>query len=257
MNAGGVLGSTDFTDGTDSCRVVDPQISQMARIRAGLWVHRFHRWHGFVQGCGSTDSLSGGPDAGVRQVAGFRKHRSIESIMKRTSLGMAWMALAFFACAELLLAMPVAWWLYVLLIPMFAFGLHENGEVPGQRGSWKHFGVAMVLVAALHFVPWTSRKPFLRDLHRVQAGMTESEVRLIMGRYAEGTGWPAMPEGGSGTLTDLGSGGTHRTKVSTNGDLALRDALVFRHSTDGRFNSDWGIVKLDEGRVTGVSFSPD
>lgn len=31
----------------------------------------------------------------------------------------------------------------------------------------------------------------------------------------------------------------------------------FRHSTDGRFNSDWGIVKMDGGRVTGGSFSPD
>ena len=203
-----------------------------------------------------TGSLRCGRDAGF---CGLRiwKNRFIESIMKRMSLGMAWMALALFACAELLLAMPVAWWLYAVLIPMFAFGLYEKGGLLEQRGAWKHFGVAMVLVAALHFVPWTSRKPFLRDLERVQAGMTESEVRRIMGRYAEGTGWPAMPGGGSGTMTDLGSGGTHKTTVSTNGDLALRDSLVFRHSTDGRFNSDWGIVKLDGGRVTGVSFSPD
>lgn len=181
----------------------------------------------------------------------------IESIMKRMILGLAWMALAFFAWAELLLAMPVAWWLYVVLIPMFAFGLHEKGALQAPRGAWKHFGVAVVLITTLHFVPWTSRKPFLRDLHRVQAGMTESDVRRIMGRYLEGTGWPSMPEGGSGTLTDLGSGGTHTTTISTNGDMALRDSLVFRHSTDGRFNSDWGIVELDGGRVKGVSFSPD
>lgn len=177
--------------------------------------------------------------------------------MKRISLGLAWMALAFFASAELLLAMPVAWWLYVLLIPMFAFGLYERGPFRERRTSWAHFGVAVAMMAALHFVPWTTRKPFLRDLDRVQAGMTEAEVRRIMARYLEGTGWPAMPQGGPGTLTDLGSGGTHRTTVSTNGDMALRDSLVFRHSTDGRFNSDWGIVKMDGGRVTGVSFSPD
>ena len=44
---------------------------------------------------------------------------------------------------------------------------------------------------------------------------------------------------------------------STAGEFALRDALVFRHSNRGRFNSDWGIVSLSNGRVARVEFSPD
>ena len=98
---------------------------------------------------------------------------------------MAWMALAFFACAEWLLAMPVAWWLYVPLIPMFAFGLYETGGLPAQRGAWKHFGVAMILVAVLHFVPWTSRKPFLLGPGAGHAGTAFGLSRARNGGQAE------------------------------------------------------------------------
>jgi hypothetical protein len=167
------------------------------------------------------------------------------------------MALSFLAFVELLLAMPVAWWLYASLVPLFVFGLHERAPLREQRVAMKHFGVVVALMATLHFVPWTSRKPFLRDLDRIQPGMTETDVRRIMGRYIEGTGWPAMPEEGTGTLTDLGSGETHRAGTSTNGQLVLRESLVFRHTKESPFESDWGIVKMAGGRVTGVSFSPD
>jgi len=39
---------------------------------------------------------------------------------------------------------------------------------------------------ALYSLEWTTRKPFLRDLARIRAGMTEAEVRGIMRRYMEG-----------------------------------------------------------------------
>lgn len=169
-------------------------------------------------------------------------------------------ALALFALAEVLLAMPVAWWLYLSLIPLFAAGLLRRQPGAAQFLRLVALIVIVAGMAALYFVPWSSRKPFLRDLNSIRPGMSEAEVRRIMGRYLEGTGWPA-PYGGTpdgrGTLNILGSGATHATGTSPNGQMTIADSLVFRHSNDGAFNSDWGIVTLKDGKVTAVSFSPD
>lgn len=170
------------------------------------------------------------------------------------------LSLALFALAEILLAMPVVWWLYLSLIPLFAFGLIRHQCPSGQRGRLITFAIILAGIVMLYFVPWTSRKPFLHDLYSIQPGMTEAEVRRIMGRYMEGTGWPAPYGGapsGTGTLTNLGTGATHGTGTSPSGQMTIKSSLVFRHSTDGASNSDWGIVALNDGKVTGVSFSPD
>jgi hypothetical protein len=119
----------------------------------------------------------------------------------------------------------------------------------------------IAVIAPLYFVDWTTRKPFLRDLARVHVGMTEAEVRRIMGRYMEGTGWPALPgsdpSNASGTLNIAGSASQYATETSPSGHMVIRDSLVFRHSNSGAFNSDWGIISLSSGRVARVEFSPD
>jgi hypothetical protein len=170
------------------------------------------------------------------------------------------LALALFALAEVLLAMPVAWWLYLLLVPLFAFGILIRQPPFAQPKRLAAFVAVAAFIAVLYFVPWTSRKPFLQDLYSIRPGMTEAEVRRIMGRYIEGTGWPAVYGGtpaGTGTVTDLGTGATHATGTTPTGELTIQSSLVFRHSTDGAFNSDWGIVTFKDGRVADVSFSPD
>jgi hypothetical protein len=108
--------------------------------------------------------------------------------------------------------------------------------------------VAVILVVSLtvlDHVPWTSRKPFLGRLNKLQAGMTEMQVRAMMAGFKEGTGWPTAP----GSRSPAGT--------NTNGQLALANSLVFRHSDDGRFNSDWGVVEFKDGRVIRVQFMPD
>ena len=181
-------------------------------------------------------------------------------ILKATIIGVASVALALFVFAEVLLAMPVAWWFYLLLIPLFAFGILCRQSVSVQVGRLAAFAAVVAVIAALYFVPWSSRKPFLHDLYSIHPGMTEADVRRIMSRYIEGTGWPA-PYGvipaGTGTLTDLGTGATHPTGTTSTGEITIKSSLVFRHSTAATFDSDWGIVTLKSGRVTGVSFSPD
>ncbi len=82
-----------------------------------------------------------------------------------------------------------------------------------------------------------------------------------MGHYMEGTGWPAFPgngpTNGPGMLNIVGSGSQYHTETSLSGVMTVRDSLVFRHSDEGAFNSDWGIISLSNGRVVRVEFSPD
>jgi hypothetical protein len=169
-------------------------------------------------------------------------------------------AASLFTLCEVVLAFPVAWWLYLIVALMFtavvvrgASPCHQFRPLFTLAGLW-------ALIATLYFVEWTSRKPFLRDLDRVRVGMTEVEVRQIMYRYLEGTGWPAFPDGNSNNASGMlmvGSGARYPTGASKSGELVIRDSLVFRHSKTARFNSDWGIVSLSSGRVVSVSFSPD
>ena len=74
--------------------------------------------------------------------------------------------LALWAAAEWVLAYPVAWWLYAPLLPVFAFGLIAPIAPARQRGHICAFMLVAVLIGLLHWVPWTSRKPFLREIGR-------------------------------------------------------------------------------------------
>ncbi len=148
-------------------------------------------------------------------------------------------ALALFAFAEILLAMPLAGWLYLVLPPFFAVALLRWRPESRRTFRLATFMMVMAALAALHFVPWTGRKTFLRDLYTIRPGMTEDQVRRIMARYIEGTGWPAP--GGS----------------AAGESLLLPGSLVFRHSNEAAFNSDWGIVALKDGKVSDVRFSAD
>ena len=75
--------------------------------------------------------------------------------------------------------------------------------------------------------------------------MSVREVRGIMAGYMEGTGWPANPFAESNESSE------------SPGQLAIPDALVFRHSDEPAYNSDWGIVSFQAGRITKVEFSAD
>lgn len=154
---------------------------------------------------------------------------------------------------------PVAWWLFFLVIVLFAFGLLRRKPLKEQFARVAVFLLLASLAAALYFIPWPGRKVFLRDLYKIKVGMNEAEVRQIMANYIEGTGWPAVyggPPAGTGALTDLSTGATHVTGATSNGEMTIQGSLVFRPSNHPG-DSDWGIVAFRDGRVTDVSFSPD
>jgi hypothetical protein len=167
--------------------------------------------------------------------------------------------LALLGLWELGLGMPVAWWLYLAVSLSLTISIILT--LPRNQ-PYRTLVIPVAAIALswiLYLVPWNSRKPFLKDLHSIRSGMDEGQVRQIMSGYLEGTGWPTVYGGessGEGSLTDLGSG-TTRPTTSVHGELAITDSLVFRHSDDGAYNSDWGIVTFDKGRVVNVEFSPD
>jgi hypothetical protein len=89
--------------------------------------------------------------------------------------------------------------------------------------------------------------------------MTVDQVENIMGRYITGTGWPVMPGASSptGQLIDVASGITLATSNSPSGEILIRDSITYRHSNDGAFNSDWGVVRFSNGFVVAKEFMPD
>ena len=121
------------------------------------------------------------------------------------------------------------------------------------------YGLMVLSLAVLYIVPWNSRKPFLRDFEKVRVGMSVPEVEAIMGGYMKGTGWPALPgaDESGGTLTEVGSGVTMDTAIDHNGEIEIKDSITYRHSNEGAFNSDWGVVKFEDGKVVGKRFMPD
>jgi hypothetical protein len=176
----------------------------------------------------------------------------------------AFLLVSFF---EVLADFPVPWKWYLGVVAACAVALIECG-VP-LRAWIVRAGIVLLIAAlsaTLYFVDWSSRKVFLRDLDRVKVGMTEAEVRGIMGRYMEGTGWPVVPPGvspvrpktpNSQSSALLTNGAQYPVTPSPTEELRIRDSLVFRHSNKWYYDSDWGTVTFKAGRVVGVHFSPD
>jgi hypothetical protein len=145
------------------------------------------------------------------------------------------LALAPMALLDMYIAAP-AWLLFgwgVLVAALAAPFL-------GRRSLLFRLAFALAIVAALAAVysaPWNSRKSFLMDFRRIEPGMTTAEVDRLMAPYLVGTGWP-----------DPGN---------AHAEFAIDSARVYRHSTTGEYNSDWGIVHHNGGRVTKTEFSAD
>jgi hypothetical protein len=90
------------------------------------------------------------------------------------------------------------------------------------------FLAGMAVVSALN---WDSRKPFLRDLYRIEPGMTVAQVDQIMAGYLR---TPASP-----------------------GQVNQDNGITYRHTIAGWGDSDWGVVAFQNNRVSHVEFLPD
>jgi hypothetical protein len=150
--------------------------------------------------------------------------------------------LAVLACAtvELVFDMPFQRVVYAgmvlsILVPL-AVARAISSDLLSRRT--KVFSAAgLLILVALHCVPWSSRKAFLAQFYSITPGMSWHEVQTIMDGYRMGPGrkWELL-----------------------GGDLYGEDAIVFRHSNLPWYDSDFGIVRFDrQGRVVSSEFLPD
>ena len=85
-------------------------------------------------------------------------------------------------------------------------------------------GLSLFSILAFKYIDWNSRRPFIRDLLKIESGMTPNEVNIIMKRY----------DGGSSP-----------------------DELFYMHKVPGPFYSDIGVVKLKDEKVERVEIQFD
>jgi len=114
---------------------------------------------------------------------------------------------------------------------------------------WKEklliLGLFVAVLVSVRFVDWNSRKPFLKDLGQIEEGMTVTQVDQIMAGYERG------PEADQPPILEPAEDGS--------GPAARADRtwVVYRHTTEGWGNSDWGVVGFQDGVVFETRFLPD
>lgn len=152
-----------------------------------------------------------------------------------------------------------AYVLYALCCALLCVPFARAGSF--RRTKIQLLSFCLFAIAMLWLIPLGSRQPFLSDLSSVQPGMTRAQVKAIMGQYMQGTGWPANPfsssDGSTDSLTEIGSDSIYQTKNNAQGEMEIVDSLVYRHSDDGAYNADWGVIRFKNGRVVSVEFMPD
>ena len=101
-------------------------------------------------------------------------------------------------------------------------------------------GLALVLfliaVFSLRFVNWNSRKPFLRDLYRIDEGMTYPQVERMMKGYERSLG--------------------NDTRVDEQGQ-PVSGSIAYTHTDAAWGNSDIGLVTFENEHVTEIQYLPD
>ncbi len=88
--------------------------------------------------------------------------------------------------------------------------------------------VPVIAIAAL--LTASSRGQFFRDLHRIQPGMTVVEADAAMAGYIQDTA------------------------DAPDGQMKTAGAREYRHSEDGAYSADCGIVRFENDRVESVTF---
>lgn len=151
----------------------------------------------------------------------------------------------FAGFVEIVLAAPLGPSYYAVALALCAVGTATAivaDPLAARKTRWiASFATVCLVLLTMHLLPWTSRKPFLQDLSKVQQGMHRTEVESLMAGYLRGTGWPKSPFG----------------PPNESAEYEISNSIVFRHSDHGDFNSDWGVVRFEDDHVVSVEFLAD
>jgi hypothetical protein len=135
------------------------------------------------------------------------------------------------------------------IVPYGAFWLLVGALLLGgrpMRDKLVILGLFVVILFTFRSVDWNSRKPFLRNLYRIEEGMGESQVEQIMNGYTKTYGGgppPSHPE--------------YREYEYDEQGRLLTGWVTYRHTDEGWGDSDWGVVAFENGIVAWIQFLPD
>jgi hypothetical protein len=154
-----------------------------------------------------------------------------------TELAGAFVMIDLFVGVSLLLP-----WLTGCLALGLALGLLGTVGVPTKMRVALLVSFALILIA-VRWANWDSRKTFLRDLYSIHSGMTRTQVDGVMRTHMRESTHAVSPG----------------APPSSGGDGVRDDIVIYRHTNEGRDdgNADWGIVKFELDKVVSVDFSPD
>ncbi len=147
-----------------------------------------------------------------------------------------WVALSLLFIVDLLgsaslyplfVAVYAGFWILVGAVLLYDRPLREKGLI---------LALFLMVVLSLRFVNWNSRKPFLRDLYRIDEGMTYLQVERIMNGYERSF------------ATD--------TPVDERGQ-PVTGRVVYTHTNAAWGDSDVGLLMFKNGHVTKIDFLPD
>jgi hypothetical protein len=174
----------------------------------------------------------------------------------------------FLAAASTLpwLALATFWEVFLRYpLPLLVYAVYGGLSITVLFSLWRptslRAAVAAPLVVGLfvlYAVPWTSRKAFVRDLHRIEPGMSVSRADAIMRHYIIGSGWPVCPLPGFVPASSPQFSLRHEVEEGLlEPPPPKAEQRIYRHSDDPAFDSDWGIVSIQDDRVVRVEFSAD
>ncbi|MBW3622541.1 MAG: hypothetical protein KY468_03930 [Armatimonadetes bacterium] len=187
----------------------------------------------------------------------------VREILQAAALFLALFALLMLALMEAMASYLVPGFVYLAFALTFSLVYRLLFWRPSKKQNYTVLLTLFTFLAAMHFIPWSPSKPFLKRLAQIEPGMTVAQVEGIMHGYLRGMGskWeipPPPPGQGPALSYEYTDPARFNEWIRQNGGRArFKGDLVYRHSNDGAFDSDMGFVNFRKGRVVKVRFMAD